>query len=205
MTVIKQTVSQCYTAKNSTDETLHSSSAQASAVEMKEIWKSINRLKLIFYKDGAHHTVTQRSACFWCTYEFETPTVHIPILYNKPINTYTVYGCFCSPECATAHLMREIIDTSVRVERFQLLHSLYSKVYNYTKPFKPAPDPHYFLNKFYGNLTIEEYRKLLQSDHLLYVVNKPLLHSLPEIYEDNNEFMVNNKITIQNTSKNKKK
>ena len=177
----------------------------SASFDLKEIWKKINKLKVIFHKDGAHHAVTQRSACFWCTYEFETPTIHIPTLYNKPANTYTVYGCFCSPECATAHLMKELIDTSVRFERFQLLQAMYSKIYNYDAPFKPAPDPHYLLNKFYGNLSIEEYRKLLKSDHMLYIVNKPLMHSLPELYEDNNEFMVSNKITIQNTMTKAKK
>jgi hypothetical protein len=177
----------------------------SASFDLKEIWKKINKLKVIFHKDGAHHAVTQRSACFWCTYEFETPTIHIPTLYNKLANTYTVYGCFCSPECATAHLMKELIDTSVRFERFHLLQAMYSKIYNYDAPFKPAPDPHYLLNKFYGNLSIEEYRKLLKSDHMLYIVNKPLMHSLPELYEDNNEFMVSNKITIQNTMTKAKK
>jgi hypothetical protein len=64
---------------------------------------------------------------------------------------------------------------------------------NVDRPIKPAPDPRYLLNKYYGNLTIDEYRKLLKSDHLLYVVNKPLTHSLPELYEDNNEYLVTGK------------
>ena len=174
--------------------------------DMKEIWKKVNKLKLILHKDGAHYSATQHSACFWCTHEFETPTIHIPKLFNKLVDTYTVYGCFCSPECAASYLMKEPIDTSVRFERYHLLNALYSAVYNYDKPIKPAPDPHYLLTKFYGNLSIDEYRKLLKSDHLLYVVNKPLTHSLPELYEDNNEFMVNNKTTIPNTiSKSKKR
>ena len=87
------------------------------------------------------------------------------------------------------------------------LYITYNNICNNTdKPIKPAPDPHYLLSKFYGNLSIEEYRKLLKSDHLLYIVNKPLTHSLPELYEDNNEFLVNNKTTIPNAiSKSKKK
>ena len=103
--------------------------------------------------------------------------------------------------------MKESIDTSTRFERYQMLNVLYNNICNNTdKPIKPAPDPHYLLSKFYGNLSIEEYRKLLKSDHLLYIVNKPLTHSLPELYEDNNEFLVNNKTTIPNAiSKSKKK
>ncbi len=75
-----------------------------------------------------------------------------------------------------------------------MLNSMYSDICNNTdRPIKPAPDPRYLLNKYYGNLSIDEYRKLLKSDHLLYVVNKPLTHSLPELYEDNNEYLVNGK------------
>ena len=41
--------------------------------------------------------------------------------------------------------------------------------------------------KYYGNLTIQEYRKLLSKDRLLLVVDKPLTKILPELYEENNE------------------
>jgi hypothetical protein len=36
------------------------------------------------------------------------------------------------------------------------MNHIYSKIYDYTKNIKPAPDPHYMLDKFYGNLTIQE-------------------------------------------------
>jgi hypothetical protein len=36
-------------------------------------------------------------------------------------------------------------------------------------------------------------------------VNKPLTHILPEIYEENNDFMLNNKIIPTNNYKPKKK
>jgi len=176
-------------------------------VEMKEVWRKINRLKLVLHKDNARFNSTQQSGCFWCTCDFDTPVIYIPKLYTKSTDSYTVYGCFCSPECATSYLMKETIDTSTRFERYQMLNVMYNNISNNTdKPIKPAPDPHYLLSKFYGNLSIEEYRKLLKSDHLLYIVNKPLTHSLPELYEDNNEFLVNNKTTIPNAmSKTKKK
>ena len=55
------------------------------------------------------------------------------------------------------------------------------------KNIKPAPNPYYTLDKYYGNLTIQEYRKLLSKDRLLLVVEKPLTKILPELYEENNE------------------
>ena len=186
----------------------HSAAHNADTdIEMKEVWRKINRLKLVLHKDNARFNSTQQSGCFWCTCEFDTPVIYIPKLYTKPTDSYTVYGCFCSPECATSYLMKEPIDTSTRFERYQMLNAIYNNICNnIDKPIKPAPDPHYLLSKFYGNLSIDEYRKLLKSDHLLYIVNKPLTHSLPELYEDNNEFLVNNKTTIPNAmSKPKKK
>jgi hypothetical protein len=45
------------------------------------------------------------------------------------------------------------------------------------------------LNKFYGNLSIQEYRKLLTNERLLLVIDKPLTRILPELYDDNSIFL----------------
>ena len=180
----------------------HASSTTTASVEpMKDIFKKINKLKVILHNDNAMFNAVQNSACFWDTCEFSTPVIHIPKLYNKMSDSYTVYGCFCSPECAAAYLVRESLDSSVKFERIQMLNEMYNNICNNTdRPVKPAPDPRYTLNKYYGNLSIEEYRKLLKSDHLLYIVNKPLTHSLPELYDDNNEFLINSRHTHTSSS-----
>ena len=133
----------------------------------------------------------KKSACFWCTCGFDNPTVYIPKSQIK--DDYNVYGCFCSPECATAYLMNENIDSSTKFERYHLLCYIYAKIYNYEKNIKPAPNPHYLLDKYYGNLSIQEYRKLLRNQQLLLVVDKPLTRVLPELHEDNDEFLLNSK------------
>ena len=140
----------------------------------------------------------QKSACFWCTYDFDNPAIFIP---KHEINEiYNCYGCFCSPECATAFLFKEHIDTSTRFERYHLINHIYCKIYGYTKNVKPAPDPFYLLNKYYGNLTIQEYRQLLKNERLLIIVDKPLSRTLPELHEDNDDFMFNGK-TIPSSNK----
>ncbi len=163
-------------------------------INEREIWRKINQLKLSFHKSDICQNIggSQRSACFWCTCEFDSPAIYIPKSCSK--EGYQVYGCFCSPECAAAFLMNENIDTSTRFERYHLLNSVYGKIYKYEKSIKIAPNPYYLLNKYYGNLTIQEYRKLFHSDQMIYVVNKPLTHILPELYEDNNDFLLNTKI-----------
>ena len=82
---------------------------------------------------------------------------------------------------------------SAKYERYSLLNHIYCKIYNYEKNIKPAPDPFYVLEKFYGNLSIQEYRQLLKNERLLLVVDKPLTRSLPELHEDNDNFIFNNK------------
>merc|ERR1711916_286386 len=99
-------------------------------------------------------------------------------------NMYYVYGCFCSPECGVSYLMNEIIDTSEKYERFQLLNYIYGSIFDYSQNIKPAPNPYYTLDKFYGNMSIQEYRRLLKNDRLLLIVDKPLTRVLPEIYEE---------------------
>ena len=155
----------------------------------KEIWKKIKQLE-----QQLHHNYTNEtsSACFWCTCPFDNPPIYIPKFYLK--ETYHVYGCFCSPECATAHLMQENIDSSIKFERYYLLNNIYGGIYNYTKNIKPAPCPHYMLEKFYGNLSIQEYRALLSNERLFLIVDKPLTRVMPELHRANEDHIINNKM-----------
>ena len=170
---------------------------------MKCILKKLNHLKTSFHRSDVFQAIgaaPRRSCCFWDTCEFDTPPVYLP--KSVSANGYVVYACFCSPECALAYLMNERIDTSIKFERCQLLNAMHGKV---NVSIKPAPNPQYILSKFYGNLSIQEYRKLFKGEQIVYVVNKPLTHILPEIYEENNDFMLNNKIIPTNNYKPKKK
>jgi hypothetical protein len=184
---------------NDYDEGDDGDSVSGTCKNEKEIWRKINQLKISFHKSDICKNIggTQRSACFWCTCEFDSPAIYIPKNLTKDV--YNVYGCFCSPECSAAFLMNENIDTSTKFERYHLLNLLYGKIYKYEKSIKIAPNPFYLLNKFYGNLTIQEYRKLFQSEQMIYIVNKPLTHILPELYEDNNDFLLNSKIIPTNS------
>lgn len=156
-----------------------------------------NKLKNMSYNLQSNNISDKKSDCFWCTCSFDNPPIYIPKYQIN--NIYQCYGCFCSPECATAFLFKESIDTSTRFERYYLLNYIYNKVYNYTKNIKPAPDPYYTLNKYYGDLSIQEYRRLFKSERLLIVVDKPLSRVLPELHEYNDDIMVQE--NLQNTGK----
>jgi len=161
--------------------------------------KSIHeKIETLSYNLHTNNVCDKKSACFWCTYDFDNTPIYIPKYELN--NSYNVYGCFCSPECACAFLMNDKdIDNASRFERYQLLNNIYCNIYNYNKNIKPAPNPYYTLEKFYGNLTIQEYRKLLKNERLLLIVDKPLTRILPELYDENNDNNYLNK-GLQNNS-----
>ena len=171
------------------NDSLENATVLTNNNETKQIWKKLKQLE---YSLHINNISDKKSACFWCTYDFDNPPVYIPKHYIK--DSYHVYGCFCSPECATAFLMEENIDSSAKFERYQLLNHIYSKIYQYNKNIKPSPNPYYMLEKYYGNLTIQEYRSLLKNERLFLIVDKPLTRILPELHEDNDDFIINNKI-----------
>jgi hypothetical protein len=205
---ISTSISVPTTHDNNTSQTNAKKQATEATVQIindrnqKEIMKKIHRLKYSFHNGETVQTkMNHRPACFWDTCEFDGPIYYIPIMIVNGV--FQVNGCYCSPQCAVAALLKESIDTSTKFERLHLLHLLYG-VPN-SKGFKPAPNPHYLLDKYYGNLTIQEYRTLLKGTQMIHIVNKPLTHILPELYEDNNDFLVNSKVIPANSLKMKKK
>lgn len=154
-------------------------------IQIKDVNQKLKRLKINLYKNTMDD---KKSACFWCTYEFDNQACYIP-KYEMD-NKLCGYGSFCRPECAVAFLMKENLDDSTKFERYHLLNQIYSKIYNFKKNIKPAPNPYYLLDKFYGNLSIQEYRKLLKTEHMLLVIDKPLTRILPELHEDTDDFIM---------------
>ena len=164
----------------------------------KLVWTKVKELNNNYVNNEIYN---KNSSCFWCTCPFSYQPVYIPKSFVQN-DSIEVYGHFCTPECATAFLFKENIDTSCKWERYHILNKMYAKAFNYKKNIKPAPDPRYLLNKFFGTLSIDEYRALLRDDKLLLVVDKPLTRVLPELYEDNNEHEDLNKNFKLNNSSN---
>jgi hypothetical protein len=165
------------------DEDSQNDTNDDDLVNIKNMNQKLKKLKIDLYKNTLSE---KKSACFWCTYEFDNQPCYIPKYEMDGI--MNGYGSFCRPECAAAYLMKENLDDSTKFERYHLLNQIYSKVYNFKNNIKPAPNPYYLLDKYYGNLTIQEYRKLLNTEHILLVIDKPMTRILPELHEDNGYF-----------------
>jgi len=155
--------------------------------EKTNIKEKINDLSFKLH----NNIINKLSNCFWCTYPFENQPFYIP--KNIDNKEYKCYGCFCSPECATSFLFKQNIESSFKFERYHLLNSLYNKNTN----IKPAPDPYYTLEKYYGNLSIEEYREHLKSDNIMIVIDKPISIILPGIHIENH--VLSDNITNEDT------
>jgi hypothetical protein len=147
--------------------------------------QKMKKLKVSLYKSACSN---QKAACFWCTYDFDNDACFIP--RSVDANMIHAYGSFCRPECAVGYLMNENLDDSTKFERYHLLNQVYGALIGYKANIKPAPNPHYILDKFYGNQSIQEYRKLLTSDHLLYTLEKPMTRILPELHEVTDDFVL---------------
>ena len=185
--------------KENNDECFHTNHEQDNykKINIKDVYAKLKDLEYCLKTNNINN---KKSACFYCTCDFDNPPIYIP---KHLINGYYhVYGCFCSPECATGFLMKEQTDSSIKYERYFLINNIYSKIYNYEKSIKPAPDPYYTLDKFFGNLTIDEYRSLFKTNRLYILIDKPITRSLPEIHEDNDDFIINNKIIPTNYQSN---
>jgi hypothetical protein len=155
-----------------------------------EQYKKILYKKINILENNLHININKKSNCFWCTYDFDNLPVYIPKFITN--DTYNVYGNFCSLECACGYLFSQEIDTSNKFERYYLLNNMYKNEITCDN-IKPAPNPFYTLDRFNGNLSIEEYRSISKLDNSILVIDKPISKISPEIFNENNDFKAYNK------------
>lgn len=179
---------------NTTNTIIASEEEKCNSSIQNTINYKLKELELILHTNNVND---RKSACFYCTYTFDHNQFYIPKSYDS--SGYKVYGCFCSPECATSFLFNEPLDSSVKFERYSILNNIYGNICNYKQNIKPAPNPLYMLDKFYGNLTIQEYRSLFKREHCFLILDKPLTRIMPELYEEN-ENIIHSKILNNSSS-----
>jgi len=94
-------------------------------------------------------------ACWHCVHTFETTPIPVVNDYYQDLDLYSVYGIFCSANCAKAYLIeREPYLTSRRMLYF---HHMLRNVFGIHSAVKPAP-PTIRLRMFGGTLTIQQFR-----------------------------------------------
>jgi hypothetical protein len=139
------------------------------------------KLMVLFQDSNRAQTLPTKTdiSCFWCCNSFNTPPIAIPSHILDEV--WYMYGNFCSPECATAYLMKERIDSHVQWERYALLNSLYAEDADIPvgapRGIRPAP-PREVLRMFGGSMDIQEYRAILHEKKLRIDVLTPPMVSI---------------------------
>jgi len=114
--------------------------------------------------------------CWWCTYKFDNNPCSIPVEYNKITQEFTVYGCFCSFNCAKAYIILNSMSNE-HIEKISLLQLLYFKMNNKLDNIEPAP-PKEILEDYGGNMTIDNYRLLCCHEKMNYEITIPPINSV---------------------------
>ena len=134
--------------------------------------------------------------CWWCCHSFDTVPVAIPTKYCT--DSFTVYGCFCSYNCAMAYIFNTYnLNTW---EQYSLLKLMYYKTTNLNTDIKCAPKKE-ILTKFGGTVDINSFRKSFTLYNLSYrYITPPMTSIISHIIEDssNNNLQSVNQINENN-------
>ena len=159
----------------------------------KKITYSMNKL----YEQTKNKTwpVSTTIACWWCCHNFDNSPVGIPCSLKN--NTFSVYGCFCSYNCAMSHIFSNN-NSNNSWEEFSLLKLLYKKMNNATSQLKCAP-PKEILELFGGTVNINEYRNSFKVNNISYrYITPPIISIISQIIEEKKNINQKNTGEIKN-------
>ena len=122
-------------------------------------------------------------SCFWDCHSFNHTPWGIPIKYDYHSGIFTLFGIFCSPNCALAYLLQDENNTTALWEKVSLLNLLHYKIYETDENIVPAPDK-ICLKTFGGPLKIEQYRCLTLKNNKNYCVNFPPCSMVSPVLEE---------------------
>jgi hypothetical protein len=148
----------------------------------------VNLLKDFEEKNKVNEWPSNTSiCCYWCCHKFNNAPFGIPINFTID-ESFDVFGCFCSLECAAAYNFKMHDNVDEMWERYNLINLLYRKL-NLGTIIKPAPD-RLSLKTFGGYLEIQEFRNFFKSNKLI-TTNFPPMSSLTQQIEEINEHELN--------------
>lgn len=113
--------------------------------------------------DGTFVPQKTNICCWWCAHQFDNYPTYLPVKYVEKDDSFKVKGIFCSFECSAAYGLKFEKDmTSLYLIKFfyKKLHKSKGQTHINIAP------PKEILQKFGGNVRIEEYR---ENNHLMFV------------------------------------
>jgi hypothetical protein len=141
-------------------------------------------------------------ACFWDCHCFDHQPWGIPIKFDVHSNKFTLFGIFCSPNCALSYLLSN--ESSSLWERISLLNLLNYKVYENDENIIPAPDK-MCLKLFGGPLDICEFRALTLKNNKVFNINFPPCNIITPVLEETKKICNQDTYFIPNDKKKQNK
>jgi hypothetical protein len=125
--------------------------------------------------------------CYWCCHQFRNAPFGVPVKYTDTDEKFSVFGCFCSLECAAAYNFDSSAETiDEKWERYNLITFLARKLgLDNTGKVKLAPN-RLALTMFGGHMDIDEFRSAAESSKLVNV-NFPPMTTLTQQVEEIND------------------
>lgn len=145
---------------------------------------------------------TNAKVCFWCCHNIEHMEYGMPVRYDVFHKNFTMFGTFCSLECAAAY------NYSVHMgsDRVWEIHSwiqMLAHRYGYSGTVRPAPS-RYLLKMFNGPMSIEEFRSAHKGLARTYVLNiPPFIHVSSHMEILNTSFLDANESKVSKPIKKK--
>ena len=173
-------------APTKTTTIVHISSSSAAAAtsagesERPSLPMNYSERLMIRYQDANRDQKLPAStevACFWDCHAFRGLPCVIPVKIEEDI--WHVYGNFCSPECAAAHLFQERLDLHVQWERYALLNRLYTAGASSVRLAAART----VLRLFGGILDITEFRALTGEHRMRIDVMTPPMISITQVMD----------------------
>lgn len=166
-------------------------------VNERKVSKMLTDFIFIDSKTGEQHVTEQTNiACWWCTYNFDNVPCFIPEKIQN--NKYSVFGCFCSYNCAASYNLD--MDDSQTWNRYSLLKKIYNQIFKNNSEIKLAP-PREVFEKFGGTVKYEDYKKNCYKLNKEYRFIMPPMTSIVPLIEEGNG---DNKLNLKLADLNKK-
>lgn len=119
--------------------------------------------------------------CFWCCHQIDITLFGMPTYYNPISKSYTLFGTFCSLQCANAYNF-SVNSGNDKVWEINSLIQMLGKKYDIKYFIRPAPTK-YLLKMFNGPMNIEEFRNKHHNNDTTHVLNLPPMISISPGYE----------------------
>jgi hypothetical protein len=148
-------------------------------------------------------SMKKKGTCFWCCHEVDHMSYGMPIRYDFVNKSFTMYGTFCSLECAAAHNFSVHLGSDRAWEIHSWIQML-GKRYGFVEPIRPAPS-RYLLDMFDGPLSIEEFRNAHKGQTRTYVLNIPPMITVNSQMEVVNTSFLGNTDSAKLTEKHPRK